>query len=206
MTNRETMQQALKCIERCNKHGWILADYEDEVYAAITALREALAQPERRKPLTNKEIWQMVNDCTIGGDLHADKFARAIEAALSALKAALEQPEQEPVAFYHPNKGFYWAKPTHISAPAVVDVPPLPLYTAPPAAAQPKQETQCKWPTCQNEEYQNTLAEQLKQELVTGRPWQSLTEEDLDYLCHLAYTGDEEFALAVQAKLKERNK
>ena len=41
----------------------------------------ALAQPERRKPLTNKEIWQMVNDCTIGGDLHGDKFARAIEAA-----------------------------------------------------------------------------------------------------------------------------
>ena len=37
------------------------------------------------------------------------------------------------------------------------------------------------------------------------RPWQGLTEEDLDYLCHLAYTGDEEFALAVQAKLKEKN-
>ena len=48
---------------------------------AITALREVLAQPERRKPLMNKEIWQMVNDCTIGGDLHADKFARAIKAA-----------------------------------------------------------------------------------------------------------------------------
>ena len=56
MTNRETMQQALKCIERCNKHGWILADFEDEVYAAIAALREVLAQPERRKPLTDEEI------------------------------------------------------------------------------------------------------------------------------------------------------
>ena len=39
----------------------------------------------------------------------------------------------------------------------------------------------------------------------TKRPWQGLTDEDLDYLCHLAYTGDEEFALAVQAKLKEKN-
>ena len=48
MTDRETMQQALECIERCNAHGWILADYEDEVYAAITALREALAQPEQK--------------------------------------------------------------------------------------------------------------------------------------------------------------
>ena len=37
------------------------------------------------------------------------------------------------------------------------------------------------------------------------RPWVGLTDEDLDYLCHLAYTGDEEFALAVQAKLKEKN-
>ena len=37
------------------------------------------------------------------------------------------------------------------------------------------------------------------------RLWQGLTEEDLDYLCHLAYTGDEEFALSVQARLKEKN-
>lgn len=39
----------------------------------------------------------------------------------------------------------------------------------------------------------------------TKRPWVGLTNEDLDYLCHLAYTGDEEFALTVQAKLKEKN-
>ena len=37
------------------------------------------------------------------------------------------------------------------------------------------------------------------------RPWQGLTEEDLDYLCHLAYTGDEEFALTVEAALKKKN-
>jgi hypothetical protein len=34
-----------------------------------------------QKPLTDEQIWQLLNDCTIGGDLHADKFARAIEAA-----------------------------------------------------------------------------------------------------------------------------
>ena len=38
------------------------------------------------------------------------------------------------------------------------------------------------------------------------REWVGLTEEELDYLCHLAYTGDEEFALTVQAKLKEKNR
>jgi hypothetical protein len=39
---------------------------------------------------------------------------------------------------------------------------------------------QCKWPTCQNEEYQQALAEQIKQELVTGKPWVGLTDEDVN--------------------------
>ena len=39
------------------------------------------------------------------------------------------QQQAEPVAFYDFNKGFYWAKPTRIVAPTVVDVPPIPLYT-----------------------------------------------------------------------------
>jgi len=47
MTNRAVMQQALECIERLNMRGFILADFEDEVESAITALREALAQPEQ---------------------------------------------------------------------------------------------------------------------------------------------------------------
>ena len=38
--------------------------------------------PPQRKPLTNEQIWQIATDCTIGGDLHADKFAQAIEAKL----------------------------------------------------------------------------------------------------------------------------
>ena len=32
--------------------------------------------------LTDEDIWQLVNDCTFADDLHADKFARAIEAKL----------------------------------------------------------------------------------------------------------------------------
>ena len=43
-----------------------------------------------------------------------------------------QEIEQEPVAYYLPHKGFYWAKPTSISAPTIADVEPLPLYTAPP--------------------------------------------------------------------------
>ena len=44
MSNRETMQQALECIERLNMRGWILADFEDEVESAIAALKAALEQ------------------------------------------------------------------------------------------------------------------------------------------------------------------
>jgi hypothetical protein len=42
---------------------------------------------EKRKwvGLTDEQIWQLVNDCTIGNDLHADKFAKAIEARLKEL-------------------------------------------------------------------------------------------------------------------------
>ena len=50
--------------------------------------------------------------------------------AITILREALEQPVQEPVAYYHPRNGFYWAKPTSIFAPTVVDVEPLPLYAA----------------------------------------------------------------------------
>ena len=46
MTDRELMQQALDALEKLNKDGWILADFEDEVYASIEALRARLAQPE----------------------------------------------------------------------------------------------------------------------------------------------------------------
>ena len=54
-----------------------------------------------------------------------------------ALPVPVAQLEQKPVAFYHPHKGFYWAKPTHISAPTAVDVPALPLYVKWKAAQRP---------------------------------------------------------------------
>ena len=43
-----------------------------------------------------------------------------------------QEIQPEPVAYFHPLKGFYWAKPTSISAPTIADVEPLPLYTTPP--------------------------------------------------------------------------
>ena len=53
---------------------------------------------------------------------------------ITAIKEALAQPEQEPVAYFNPQVkgGFYWAKPTKITAPITVSVEPMPLYTTPP--------------------------------------------------------------------------
>jgi len=52
------------------------------------------------------------------------------DAKVQDWQKTLAQPEHEPVAFYHPRNGFYWAKPTSIFAPTSVDVERLPLYTA----------------------------------------------------------------------------
>ena len=42
----EALKLALEFIERVNKDGWILADFEPQMYATITAIKEALAQTQ----------------------------------------------------------------------------------------------------------------------------------------------------------------
>jgi len=51
MNEREALKLALEFIERVNRDGWILADFEPEMYSTITAIKEALAQPEQ-EPVT----------------------------------------------------------------------------------------------------------------------------------------------------------
>ena len=67
--------------------------------------------------------------------------------AFEHLRAALAAPRPEPVAYFDPQKReFYWARPTQIDAPTTVDVPPLPLYAAPPPAApEPESKTPAWW-------------------------------------------------------------
>ena len=47
MTDKEALKMALEFIERVNKEGWILDDFEPQMYQAITALKARLAQPEQ---------------------------------------------------------------------------------------------------------------------------------------------------------------
>ena len=53
-------------------------------------------------------------------------------------------------------------------------------------------------------EYIKTLEAALRQ-AQQSRQWQGLTDEEIDYLCGLAYTGDEELILTIQSKLREKN-
>ena len=45
LIDRATAEQVLELIERLNMRGWILADFETEVYATLNSLKAALEQP-----------------------------------------------------------------------------------------------------------------------------------------------------------------
>jgi len=53
------------------------------------------------------------------------------EGMVRTIMNSLKQEQGEPVAYFNPQGGFYWAKPTTVTAPVTVDVEPLPLYTTP---------------------------------------------------------------------------
>lgn len=64
MTDRELMQQALKALETCKVYGegndeWV-GFSEERVGAAVTALRERLAQPEQWQGLAADSTIQTV--------------------------------------------------------------------------------------------------------------------------------------------------
>jgi hypothetical protein len=131
-------------------------------------------------------------------------------------EAKLAQPEQEPVAwmFQHGETGrmsfvsndgmnnpelFLAMNPRYALVCALV---------TPPAAQH-----QCKWPTCQSEEYQQKLAEQINQELVTGaaqRQWVGLTKYEAAECwygknCLEQRPPFDGYAEAIESKLKEKN-
>ena len=95
-----------------------------------------------------------------------------------AIDAAFAQPEQEPVAYYHPHKGFYFAKPTSVSAPTIVDVEPLALYTTPPQRSE-----------------------------SSGKPsaWVELTNGELTDLFYNTNLGQQSAVAQAIALLKEKN-
>ena len=59
MTQDDALKLALEFIERVNKDGWILADFEPQMYATIAAIKQALAQTHET---TLKEFNQQIHD------------------------------------------------------------------------------------------------------------------------------------------------
>ena len=70
MTKDEALKLSLDFIERVNQDGWILADFEPEMYAAIIAIKEALAQsepePVGKFAKFTDNIWREVTDGSAG--------------------------------------------------------------------------------------------------------------------------------------------
>ena len=128
---RAGAQQALEALET------LMLERGSIYETAITALRTALAQEHALHELARlgQEIEQ--EPVISAWSLREVYFDEDGEPSMHRSPPAA--PEQEPVAFYHPHKGFYWAKPTHISAPTAVDVPPVPLYVKWIAAKRPWQ-------------------------------------------------------------------
>jgi hypothetical protein len=79
--SRQALEMALEFIERVNKDGWILADFEPEMYNTINAIKEALAQPEQ-EPLARSDAYDMI-DRFLHNNLNSDadyaEYSKALD-------------------------------------------------------------------------------------------------------------------------------
>ena len=64
MDKDEALTLALAFIERVNREGWVLADFEQEMYAAIAAIKDAL-------PLYTKPLFQELTESEMGQFIYA---------------------------------------------------------------------------------------------------------------------------------------
>ena len=84
----ETLRQAIAELESQEPVAWRWKThngyaYSEQHYEGEDGQPLYTHPPQRTwQGLTDEEIWQIATDSTIGGDLHADKFAKAIEAKL----------------------------------------------------------------------------------------------------------------------------
>ena len=89
MTKDKALNMALDFIERVNKDGWLLADFEPEMYDAITAIKEALAQPEQPKVRTGNCL--LVGVCASEGHKIAPQRTEQEREACERCKQLEEQ-------------------------------------------------------------------------------------------------------------------
>ena len=122
MTKDEALTLAFEALKE-NQH--LVADNQPHAYvmeynSIIEKCEEALAQSKEpeQEPATKEQI----------------REAMIFNLPLYTTPPQPKEPKQEPIAYFNPQVkgGFYWAKPTKITAPITVSVEPMPLYTTPP--------------------------------------------------------------------------
>jgi flagellar biosynthesis/type III secretory pathway protein FliH len=165
-------------------------------------------------------------------------------ARAKAAAAHVQEPIGKLCVFDDPESEFGWSYDISGNAEQhrrMKELDGAMLYTTPPAAQQIDEahsagysngmtegyeagkayaaaQQQCNWPTCQSEEYQQALAEQINQELVIGaaqpaqRQWTGLTDKQMLDAVILAEKATVMrplmlgiFARAIEAMLKEIN-
>jgi hypothetical protein len=94
--------------------------------------------------MTDKEAMAMALDALEYWDVHG-RLHQPTEEAITALKARLAQPEQEPVAWFSPSGNLY---KTRFHATANGEQVVTPLYTIPPQRTEqePEVDLRTRWP------------------------------------------------------------
>jgi len=185
----DAMKQALEALEWHEEQDEEIRYNECPSRAAMTALRQAIAEAERESTL------QEISD--IGQEAHTDHPVRHWDRTCPACVAEAEK--QEPVAWMYiePDNEF---KTVHIDDCDYSQFPNdewFPVYTAPNMSTKP--------------ENIDTSAERVHETDKSihddddiqeyKRPWVSLTDEEI-VACGWC---DLRFARAIEAKLRERN-
>ena len=203
MTDKEALKLALEALEGFYEYGYD----RQECFEHITAIKEALAgHAMRETQRLGQEIEQEPVACKTLCELCVKRgYAFCAIAVKTTPIPFPPQPERHELQA----KGKHPAPcARHCEANAFQIV----IKNLKAQLAQPEQEPVAY--LCENAvghryfRWKKPSSTYKPIALYTSPPqhtWVGLTEQDLDYLCNLAYTGDEEFALAVQAKLMEKN-
>ena len=137
MTKDEALRIALEALENApieyDFHGNPMdAEFGKQLDAAITALRQALEQPEQEVSYTDIQMAELImSDCGHSSDYKP--LLDRIAGRLAKYRQALEEPEpeQEPVAWMHPDGKNYKGFKSPLTTFMVNGW--TPLYTAPPS-------------------------------------------------------------------------
>ena len=98
MTKDDALKLALEFIERVNKDGWILADFEPQMYATIAAIKEALAQPEQ-EPMAWEQFYPDIGKPQIEQPKVRTGDCLLVGVCASEGHKIQAKQEQEPVAW-----------------------------------------------------------------------------------------------------------